>query len=197
MKNSQVSNDKLYRIPVEMTCDVYNELAGAKEYPYGPIRIGVRDTHGILIPATEEEYRNYIRTIFNEKKRIEREHKCMIPSPKTGKLIKCTASCKNCKKFKDGAPLSLDAFVDEDGFEAEDTPCEEDSILGELLHEQCVRNLRSVNPLLVTIFEELCEEASQRDIAAVIGKSHRYTRDLIDEMREILNEVVSREDLLS
>ena len=196
-QNSRVNDNSTQRfIPLEMDRETYNTLAGAKDYEYQKIRIGVRDTYGILVPATEQQYQVYVRELQREEKRIERERRCWVKSPKTGRLIKCTKPCSKCDKLKDGAPLSLDSFKDEDGYETADAPCAEDHILGELLVQQCRQTLYDHKPILATIFDELCNDVSQRGIADIIGKSHRYTRDLIDEMREILSEVVSREDLL-
>ena len=103
------NEDKQYFIPVEMDRETYNSLVGAKNFKYCPIRVGVRDTFGILVPATKEQYQAHMQPLWAEMKREERGRRCTISDGK-GKLKRCELDCKTCKRMKDGAPLSLESF---------------------------------------------------------------------------------------
>jgi len=189
------NEDKQYFIPVEMNRETYNSLVGAKSFKYGPIRIGVRDTFGILVPASKEQYEVYMRPIWAEMKREERNRRCMISDGK-GKLKRCDGDCKKCDKMKEGASLSLEAFFEENELEFEDASANQcETILTAMLFEDLLDKLRQLAPELAPIFEMLYDGKSQYAIAELIGKPQTTVNYMIKRMRMILQQQVNREDL--
>ena len=183
-------------IPVEMTRDQYTTLSGAENYPFGKIKIGTRLTTGILVPADDEQYRKYIRSEWNEEKSVERQRRCMVRSPKTGKLIKCKGSCEKCDRMKDGLPLSLDSFYEETEFELPDERQSTRNIDAELLFEQLLALLEKQAPELAHIFEEMYNGTGQREIERELGIAHGTMTDMVKRMRVILQQSVSRGDII-
>ena len=121
----------------------------------------------------------------------------MVISEKTGKPVRCTKQCENCDRLKDGAPLSLDSFFDEDGYEVATNPAESSSVLEEMLLQDCLELLREKDPVLADVFDELCEGISTRKIADNLFDGNHWTaRTSVDKVRQILGEFVKREDLI-
>ena len=184
-------------IPVEMTREQYNTLSGAESYPFGKIKIGTRITTGILVPADDEDqYRMLIHTMWNEEKGTERQRRCMVKSEKTGKLIKCKGCCEKCDHMKDGQPLSLDLFDDEYDLEVPDPRQSISNLDTEYLFEQLLEMLDKQAPELAVIFKELYEGAVQREIERNLGVTHGTMTDMVKRMRSILQQHVTREDIL-
>ena len=183
-------------IPVEMTREQYLSLAGAEKYEFKGIKIGVRSTTGILVPASEEQYRNYMHSLWNEEKSVERQRRCMIISPKTGKLIKCKGCCEKCNRMKDGQTLSLDMFYDETEYEIPDDNQSLRNIETQFLFEQLLDILENQAPELAQIFEEMYNGVAQREIERKLGIAHGTMTDMVKRMRDILQQHVTREDLL-
>ena len=188
--------DKSRKIPVEMTRDVYDSIVGAKEFEYGPIMIGARLTYGILVPADDEQYRKYIRSEWNEEKSVERQRRCMVKSPKTGKLVKCKERCEKCKRMKDGQPISLDGLYEETEYEVSDDNQSLRNIDAEILFRQLLELLEKQAPELARIFEEMYYGTSQREIEREMDIAHGTMTDMVKRMRGILQQVVTREDIL-
>jgi len=184
-------------IPVEMTREQYNSLSGAENYPFCNIKIGTRTTAGILVPADDEnQYREIIHAMWNEEKGAERQRRCTVKSSKTGKLIKCKACCEKCERLKDGQPLSLDAFYEETEYEVPDENQAICNIDASLLFEQLFALLEKQDPQLAHIFEEMCNGSGQREIEREMGIAHGTMTDLVKTIRDILQAVVTREDIL-
>lgn len=193
--NANQNEEKQYFIPVEMDRKTYNSLVGAKSFKYGPIRIGIRDTFGILVPATKEQYQAYMRPIWAEMKREERSRRCIVSDGK-GRLKRCEMDCKVCKKMKDGAPLSLESFFEETELEFEDPAAKQcETILTVMLFEDLLDSLRNKAPELAPIFEMLYDGKSQRTIANLINKPQSSVNDMIKRMRTILLQHISQDDL--
>ena len=71
MENQKANKGKKYYIPLEIT----PETIITKEYTNSEIhwsRIGNRMVRTILIPATEEQYLEYMRPLWREDKRRQR-----------------------------------------------------------------------------------------------------------------------------
>jgi len=184
-------------IPVEMTREQYTTLSGAENYPFGKIKIGTRITTGILVPADDEDqYRKLIHTMWNEEKVTERQRRCMVKSPKTGKPIKCKSCCEKCERMKDGQPLSLDAFYEETEYEVPDDSQSIRNIDAGLLFEQLLELLKKQSPELAHIFAEMYNGSGQREIEREMGIAHGTMTDMVKRMRDILQQSVTREDIL-
>ena len=189
------NEEKQYFIPVEMDRKTYNSLAGAKSFKYGPIRVGVKDTFGILVPAIKEQYEAFMRPLCAEMKREERSRRCTVSDGK-GKLKRCELDCKACEKMKDGAPLSLESFFEETELEFEDPDANQcEAILTAMLFEDLLEKLHSQAPELASIFEMLYDGKSQYAIAELIGKPQTTVNYMVKRMRTILQRHIGREDL--
>lgn len=71
MDKKQTSNEKRFYIPLELTPEtVITEQY--KDYEVRWSKIGCRRVRTILIPATEEQYRAYMRPLWREDKRQQR-----------------------------------------------------------------------------------------------------------------------------
>jgi len=76
-------------------------------------------TGGQKFTVTAESYRAYKRPAWAERKRKEREKRCVISNGRGG-TKRCTDDCSKCDKQRTGSVLSLDKFID-DGYELADT----------------------------------------------------------------------------
>ena len=183
-------------IPVEMTREQHVSLAGSENYKFGRVKIGTRLTTGILVPAdNENQYRELIHSEWNEEKDIERQRRCMVKSPKTGKLIKCKGCCEQCERMKDGQPISLDGLYEGTEYEASDDHQSIRGIDAELLFRQLLELLEKQAPELAHIFEELYHGTGQRELEREMNIAHGTMTDLVKRMRGILQQYVTREDI--
>ncbi|MDQ1232597.1 DNA-directed RNA polymerase specialized sigma24 family protein [Paenibacillus sp. SORGH_AS306] len=132
---------------------------------------------GQQIPASEEVYRAYKRPAWVERKRKEREIRCLDE-----KGNRCTKSCRECdlERAKNGLPpiertsgtLSLDKFT-EDGFQVSDTVDLSELVTDKLLLEELFAALEKLDPENRRIMELFSIGKSERDIAADIGLSQK------------------------
>ena len=195
MKNS----DKNRYIPLEVDEQAIDDL-GLKREDIKKMKIGCRMVDAIMVPCTEQEYKSFMRGEWNEEQREFRSRKCAVPSEKTGKLVRCTKSCKACERMKSGAALSLEAFEDEFGYEPEglnkQVTRECDTVLTLMLIDDLIAKLRAQSPELATIFEGMLNGASQREIERELGVAHGTMTDMVKRMRSVLQQFVSRNDIL-
>jgi DNA-directed RNA polymerase specialized sigma24 family protein len=126
---------------------------------------------GQEIPVTEEVYRAYKQPAWTERKRQEREKRCLISDGK-GKTKRCMEDCSKCTRQRNGSVLSLDKFV-EDGYEISD-PLDMDELLAErLLLEALAAALNELDPINKRIAELYGEGLSERQIAHEVGLSQK------------------------
>lgn len=83
------------------------------------------------IPVTEEVYRAYKRPVWAERKRKEREKRCLGE-----KCNRCTGDCSKCNKQQTGSVLSLDSFIEGSGCEPADAVNIAELVKGKLLLEE-------------------------------------------------------------
>lgn len=149
-----------------------------------------------MVPVTKEQYESYMRPIWAEMKREERARRCMVGDGK-GKLKRCDDDRKKCDKMKDGAPLSLDAFYEENGLEFEESSATQcDFVLTIMLFEDLLEKLHQQVPDLAIIFQMLYDGKTQRQIGKLIDKPQTTVNYMIKRMQKILQQQVEREDLL-
>ena len=159
--------------------------------------LGMRRIRCIRIPATKQQYDEFMRPYLAEAQADWRSQKCMVPSEKTGKLVRCKRPCKGCPYMKSGAKLSLDRFIDEGGFEKyEKTVDEEASTLTSLLFGNLMGKLEEQAPELADVFGRMFDGASQRELERELGIAHGTMTDRVAAMRKILQSYVSREDIV-
>ena len=180
-------------VPVEMSEEVYHSLLGAENYQFGKIIVGNRISTGILVPVdTEEEYREIMRPVWAEQKKSERESRCFVPSERTGKLVRCHSCCDTCERRRDGAPLSLDEFADDDDFEPS-SDCFE-SVIDELLTSEILEKLEAQSPELAMIFEFLLDGLNAAEIAKELKLTRKAARNRISKVRLTLEAEINRDD---
>lgn len=132
---------------------------------------------GQQIPVTEKVYRTYKRPAWAERKRKEREMRCLDE-----KGNRCTKSCRECDlvQAKKGLPpvertssiLSLDKFT-EGGFEVPDAVNLAELVADKLLLEELFTALEELDPENCRIMDLFSIGKSERDIATDIGLSQK------------------------
>ena len=120
----------------------------------------------------------------------------MVRSPKTGKLVRCKGCCEKYERMKAGQPLSIDELKDKNEFELPDDRQSARSIDAELLFKQLLALLEKQAPRLTHIFAEMYNGAGQREIERKLGIAHGTMTYMVKEMREILQQFVTRDDII-
>jgi len=147
---------------------------------------------GQQIPVTEESYRTYKRPAWAERKRKEREKRCVISNGK-GSTKRCTGDCSKCDKQRTGSVLSLDKFTEE-GFDVADTIDITELVADKLLLEELYIALEELDPDNRRIMELFSIGKSERDIAADIGLSQKAINKrktkLFAQLREHLKDFI-------
>ena len=190
-----VDGETRYYLPLEADLEWVKQF-GYTKADYVHVKVGYEKIRCIRIPTTKEQYDEYIKPINAKAQADWRAKKCMVPSEKTGKLVRCKKPCKDCPFMKNGAPLSLDRFVDEDGYEQHDhTINEEASTLTSLLFCNLMGKLKEEAPELAVVFSGLFDGKSQRKLERSMGIPHSTMTGKVAEMRKILQRYVTREDI--
>lgn len=186
-------NEHRYYVPYEMT---RQEAAqnGIDPKEVRRVRIGARDTQGILIEMSKEVHDEYVRFIYAEEQRSYRARKCIVKSPKTGKLARCEGKCSECTKKPDGAALSLDKLREDGSIEA---MAADESVLTNVLVDSLASMLQAKNPLLAEVFRRVYDHQTQQEIADELGLSKRQVQTLVATYRRILQRQVTREDIMA
>lgn len=115
--------------------------------------------------VTEEIYRAYMRPEWAEHQRKERAKRCR---GKNGH--RCMDDCNRCSQFKMGADLSLEALMEEDGYEAAAADDVAEAVMYSLLLEKLYEELEKLEPtdeLILHLFGD--------------GKSERETEKILRE----------------
>jgi len=123
------------------------------------------------IPVTEESYRAYKRPAWAERKRIEREKRCVISNGRGG-TKRCTGDCSKCDKQRTGSVLSLDKFAEE-GCDVADTIDISELVADKLLFEELYAALEELDPENRRIMKLYAVGKSERAIADAIGLSQK------------------------
>lgn len=143
-----------------------------------------------VIEVTEEIYRAYKQPLWAERKREEREKRCIISNRKGG-TKRCTADCSVCDKQRTGSVLSLDKFTD-DGFDVSDDINIADILLDKILLEELYEALEELDPENRLIMELFSIGKSEREISANIGLSQKAINKrkakLFEQLKERLKD---------
>jgi RNA polymerase sigma factor (sigma-70 family) len=147
---------------------------------------------GQQITVTEENYRAYKRPAWAERKRKEREKRCVISNGRGG-TKRCTDDCGKCDKQRTGSVLSLDKFT-EDGFEVADPVDIAELVADKLLLEELYAALDELDPDNRRIMELFSIGKSEREIANDIGLSQKTINKrktkLFTQLRERLKDFI-------
>ena len=140
---------------------------------------------------TEREAKEYNQSYKNEIHAEERRRRCMVTSPKTGKLIRCPddRSCIGCPfndamKQERASCLSLDQ-MQEAGIETEAHGNVEDEVIGKDLELEILAELSSTNRKLVEIFERMTDGKKPAEISEELGIRKSTLYDGIAKIRKI------------
>ena len=140
---------------------------------------------------TEREAKEYNQSYKNEIHAEDRSRRCMVTSPKTGKLIRCPddRSCIGCPfndamKQERASCLSLDQ-MQEAGIETEAHDNVEDEVIGKDLELEILAELSSTNRKLVEIFERMTDGKKPAEISEELGIRKSTLYDGIAKIRKI------------
>lgn len=150
------------------------------------------EINGQQISVIEESYRAFKRPVWAERKRKEREKRCVISNGRGG-TKRCTDDCSECKEQRTGSVLSLDKFTD-DGFEVSDTVDLSELIADKLLLEELYDALKELDPENRRIMKLFSIGKSEREIATDIGLSQKAINKrkakLFSQLRERLKDFI-------
>ena len=153
-----------------------------------------------VIEVTEEVYRAYKQPLWAEKKRQEREKRCIISNGKGG-TKRCTRNCRECdieraeKGLKlidrNGSTLSLDKFS-ADGFDVPDSVNIDELVEDKLLLEDLIAALDELDPENRRIAELFSMGKTEREISDCIGRSQKTINNrklkIFAQLREALKD---------
>ena len=144
-ENLQTNNEKQYYIPMEVTAETI------KDYGINPAdvvwaKIGNRKKRVVMIAATEEQYYEYMRPLWREDKRQQRQE-----------------------------PMaSLDKMYEETEYEAADTESDlEADIMKKMLIDELHKALDELEEIDRTIMEMYSNNHSEAEIGQAIGMSQK------------------------
>ena len=155
--------------------------------------------------GSNREYWNGVR---REMQQEARESRCMVRSPKTGRLIRCEKNCDQCPGFLNGdiikekncsasteyiAEKNLEAhrgeFSDSCGKRSIDSPLVtrmEDEVLHRILLDALIEKAATLSPKHGEIFKLLLDDNTQQAIADKLGMKQRTVSDKIKAIRALL-----------
>ena len=165
-------------------------MATEKDY-YIHIHFTVQDdVIDETVSVTEEVYRTYKRSIWNDDRKKKREARCLIIG-KNGLQKRCREDCSQCPNYKSGTPYSVEA-MQEQGLDIPDqnTDVEEAAIYGELL-EALMEVLDELDPAKRAITQAIMDGKSERTAAKELGyasqSSYNYQKNkLLKALKERL-----------
>lgn len=143
-ENLQTNNEKQHYIPMEVTAETI------KDFCINPAdvvwtRIGNKPKRVVMIPATEEQYKAYMRPLWREDKRQQRQE-----------------------------PMaSLDKMYEETEYEAADTSDLEADIMKAIMIDELRKALDELEEIDRTIMDMYSRGQSEAEIGQAVGMSQR------------------------
>ena len=77
----------------------------------------------MYVPCSIEYFHSWRNMMAEEHRKRDLESRCLVPSERYSYLKKCMADCSQCpygKDHRDGSPLSLDKFAEDNDYEIAD-----------------------------------------------------------------------------
>ena len=144
-ENLQTNNEKQYYIPMEVTAETIKDF-GINPADVVWAKIGNRKKRVVMIAATEEQYYEYMRPLWREDKRQQRQE-----------------------------PMaSLDKMYEETEYEAADTESDlEADIMKKMLIDELHKALDELEEIDRTIMEMYSNNHSEAEIGQAIGMSQK------------------------
>lgn len=143
-ENLQTSNEKQHYIPMEVTVETIKDF-GINPADVVWTRIGNKPKRVIMVPVTEEQYYEYMRPLWREDKRQQRQE-----------------------------PMaSLDKMYEETEYEAADTSDLEANVMKEIMIEELHKALNELEEIDRVIMEMYSTNRSELEIGQAVGMSQR------------------------
>ena len=144
-ENLQTSNEKQHYIPMEVTAETIKDF-GINPADVVWTRIGNKPKRVVMIPVTEEQYYEYMRPLWREDKRQQRQE-----------------------------PMaSLDKMYEETEYEAADTDSDlEADIMKKLMIDELHKALDELEEIDRTIMDMYSHDHSEAEIGQTIGMSQK------------------------
>ncbi|WP_055668220.1 RNA polymerase sigma factor [Desnuesiella massiliensis] len=139
-----------------------------------------------------EQYSEYMRPIWAEEKRKERNSRCLISDGK-GKVIRCTNDCSQCEHYlnfgkRNGSVVSLDRLYEEANVEPENPSSMDETAIYTVILEELLKMLGEIKPKYSSIFELLYQGYNSREIAETLDIPNSTVKDDIRRLRKIVQE---------
>lgn len=123
--------------------------------------------------VSEEVYYGYMREVWKEDRREERNSRCI--KLKNGIRVRCNEDCSKCKETRSGTPLSIEKFVEDGNMPSSlSTSVEEASVYSDLLQELFIA-LEELDPKSRLICQLIMEGKHDYEIAEQLGYKARST----------------------
>lgn len=144
-ENLQTNNEKQHYIPMEVTAGTIKDF-GINPADVVWTRIGNKPTRVVMIPVTEEQYYEYMRPLWREDKRQQRQE-----------------------------PMaSLDKMYEETEYEAVDADSDlEADIMKKIMIDELHKALDELEEIDRTIMEMYSHDHSEAEIGQAIGMSQK------------------------
>lgn len=108
IKNDIAEYNKDKKLEDEMRyCSYFNSITRKRMY----------------VPCTIEWFYTWRNMLVEERRKRNNESRCLVPSERYSHMKRCQEDCNNCpfgKTHRDGKPLSLDQFAEENNYEIAD-----------------------------------------------------------------------------
>lgn len=140
-----MDNSRNYYIPMEVTAETIKDF-GIDPATARWAKIGNKTVRAVMIPVSEEQYRAYMRPLWREDKRLQRQE----------------------------APSSLDAMFEATEYEAIDSETDlEETLMKKLLIAELHKALDELEEVDRTIMEMYGSGYSEVEIGKAVGMSQR------------------------
>ena len=143
-ENLQTNNEKQHYIPMEVTAETIKDF-GINPADVVWTRIGNRKARVIMIPVSEEQYKAYMRPLWREDKRQQRQEPA----------------------------VSLDKLYEETEYEAADTSDMEADLMKAIMIDEFHKALDELEEIDRTIMEMYSNNHSEAEIGQTIGMSQK------------------------
>jgi DNA-directed RNA polymerase specialized sigma24 family protein len=149
-------------------------------------------TFAMMPVETQEQYDEYMRPLWAEAKRKERNSRCTISDGK-GKVIRCTNDCSQCEHYlnfgkRNGSVVSLDRLYEDANVEPENPSSMDETAIYTVILEELLKILREMKPKYSSIFELLYQGYNSREIAETLDMPNSTIKDDIRKLRKIVQD---------
>jgi RNA polymerase sigma factor (sigma-70 family) len=159
------SEDRQYYIPMEVTPETVRDF-GIDPADVVWTKIGNKPKKVIMVPATKEQYYEYMRPLWREDKREQR----------LSKTVSCevddVANKERCKEWQKRS-VSLDELFNNTEYEVADTSDLEADVMKKMLIDELHKVLDGLEEIDRTIMDMYGANHSEAEIGRAIGMSQK------------------------